>query len=224
MPDLWDRMIVALDLVSEKKIKQVIDSLSPKVNKFKVGLIAYTKFGPKVIKWVKREGGQVFLDFKLFDIPNTMIETAKIFVDLEVWGFTVHIKAGEDSLKVLKAEIRKEAASQKRKVPLIIGVTELTSKTASLTKVVNLARVASKADLDGVVCSVWEADKIKKELGLVTITPGIRRDRGQDDQKRIATVKDVLNNRVDYFVVGRPIIREKDCLKAAKVIIEGDVD
>jgi len=215
----WNKLIVALDLTSEEKIKEVIHSLSPKVKKFKVGLIAYTRFGPQIIKWVKKARADVFLDFKLFDIPNTMVETAKSFVDLGVWAFTVHLKAGEESLRVLKKEILKYAKSRKRRRPLIIGVTELTSSKASLRGVLRLARIAAKSNIDGVVCSVWEAEKIKKQFGLRTITPGIRKKSGGDDQKRVATVKDALNKEVDYFVVGRPIVKAKEAFKAAQQIL-----
>lgn len=215
----WDKLIVALDLTSQRKINEVVNSLSPKVGKFKVGLIAYTKFGPKIINWVKEKKAEVFLDFKLFDIPHTMAETAKAFVDLEVWAFTVHLRAGRQSLKVLKEAVLKEAALKKKKVPLIIGITELTSQETCLKNVLNLAKVANKSNLDGVVCSVWEAKRIKDEFGLITITPGIRKDRGRDDQKRTAAVSDALENKVDYFVAGRPIIKAKDYLKAAEDLL-----
>ncbi len=216
----WNKLIVALDLTSEKEIKKIITSLSPNVKKFKVGLIAYTRFGPKIVKKAKAAGADVFLDFKLFDIPNTMIETAKAFVDLGVWAFTVHLAAGEESLKALKKEILKYAKSRKRRRPLIIGVTELTSKKASLSDVLKLAKIAAKSNIDGVVCSVWEADRVKKEFKLTTITPGIRKKADSDDQKRVATVKDALEGRVDYFVVGRPIVKAKNALIAAKAILE----
>ena len=215
----WNKLIVALDLTSEKKIKELIGTLSPKAKKFKVGLIAYTKFGPEVLKWVKRKRCDVFLDFKLYDIPNTMLEVAKAFVDLGVWAFTVHLKAGGESLQFLKAELGKYARSKKKRRPLIIGVTELTSSKASLAGVLALAKTASVSGIDGVVCSVWESKKIKAKFGLKTITPGIRKNDLKDDQKRIATVSDALRERSDYFVVGRPIIRQKNPYLAAKEVL-----
>ena len=184
----WNKLIVALDVTSQSKLERIVIKLSPKVKKFKIGLIAYTRFGPKIVKEVTKRGGQVFLDFKLFDIPNTMVETAKAFVDLGVWAFTVHLKAGEEALKYLKQEIKKEAKRKRKKAPLIIGVTELTSKKVSPEKVLKLAKVARSAKIDGVVCSVWEAKTIKQKFGLKTITPGIRAKKGADDQKRVATV------------------------------------
>jgi len=215
----WNKLIVALDVVSEKKLKRIVTKLSPKAKKFKIGLIAYTRFGPKVIREVKKRDGEVFLDFKLYDIPNTMVETAKAFIDLGVWAFTVHLKSGEKALRILKKEIKKEAKRKRKKAPLIIGVTELTSKKAAPAKVLALAKVAKKARLDGVVCSVWEAKKIKQRFGLKTITPGIRPKKLKDDQKRVATVKQALKNKVDYFVVGRPIVNKSNYLQAAEQIL-----
>jgi orotidine-5'-phosphate decarboxylase len=218
MEKIWNKLIVALDLNSERKIKEVVYALEGKVKKYKVGLVAYTKFGPKIIRWIKKKKADVFLDFKLFDIPNTMIETVKNFLDLDIWAFTVHIKAGKRSLKLLKEEILKEAKKRKVEPPLIFGVTELTSQKTTLKKVLSLAKIASEANLDGVVCSVWEAREIKEKFKLLTITPGIRKKK-TDDQKRVATVKDAFRNKVDYFVIGRPIIKEKDYLKAAEEIL-----
>ena len=100
----------------------------------------------------------------------------------------------------------------------MVGVTELTSRQASLSKVVSLAKVAYESKLDAVVCSVWEARRIKDDFGLLTITPGIRNKAG-DDQRRVATIEDALREGVDYFVVGRPIVGEKNPLKAAQGIL-----
>ncbi|MCP4653073.1 MAG: orotidine-5'-phosphate decarboxylase [Candidatus Omnitrophica bacterium] len=216
----WGKLIVALDLKSQDEIKKVIEVLAPQVKKFKIGLVAYTKFGPEIIKWVKEQGGEIFLDFKLYDIPNTMAETAKNFVDLDVWAFTVHLKSGREALEILKKKISDYAKEKSKKAPLLIGVTELTSTNASIEKVLELARIGKQSDVDGVVCSVWEAKQIKEALGLLTITPGIRPKQTSDDQKRAATVKSALENKADYFVVGRPIVLENDYLKAAQIVLE----
>jgi len=220
LPKPWKKLIVALDITSEKRAKQIISALAVKKPKFKIGLIAYTSFGPKIIDWVKTKGGSIFLDFKLYDIPNTMVETAKAFVDLGVWAFTVHVKAGEESLKILKKEITAYSRKQKKPRPLIIGVTELTSRKTSLKSVLSLAKIAKKSKIDGVVSSVWEAKKIAKDFKLLTITPGIRKKKTNDDQKRVATVKDALREGSSFFVVGRPIINEKNCLFAAEELLK----
>lgn len=215
----WEKLIVALDTDSPYQIKRAIEVLSPKVKKFKVGLIAYCRMGPKVLNAVNKRGGEVFLDFKLYDIPNTMVETAKNFADWNVWAFTVHIKSGKKNLGILKESLSSYCGRIKKRRPLIIGVTELTSVKSSRRKILDLATKAKEAGIDGVVCSVWEAKQIKETLGLITITPGIREKKGEDDQQRVATVKEAVREKADYFVVGRPIIKEKDYLKAASKIL-----
>jgi len=216
----WNKLIVALDVRSEKKCKRVIAALAPPVTVFKIGPIAYFKSGPAIIEAVTKKGARVFLDFKFYDIPNTMLEAAKNFIDMNIWAFTVHIKAGVAPLAFLRQELANEAKRKRKPRPLIVGVTELTSQLASRQAVLKLASLAKQARLDGVVCSVWEAKAIKERYGLMTITPGIRHKASGDDQRRVATAQDALKEKADYFVVGRPIVGAKDYRKAAEDILE----
>ncbi|MFH1767696.1 MAG: orotidine-5'-phosphate decarboxylase [Candidatus Omnitrophota bacterium] len=216
----WDKLIVALDSDNKRKIKGIVRSLRPKVKKFKLGLIPYSLEGSRLVKWVKQAGGEVFLDLKLYDIPNTMVETARIITDLGVWATTVHIKAGEEALRRVKAAMVVRAKEKKLPVPLLIGVSELTSDKASFAQVMRLVKIGVKSGIDGIVCGVGEAKRIKDFYGrLLVITPGIRNVAAGDDQKRIATVKEALKNKVDYFVVGRPITQASDYLKAARDLL-----
>ncbi len=214
----WEKLIVALDVSSEKKLKKIVTILTPRVKKFKIGLIGYTRFGPRIISWIKKQGGEVFLDLKLFDIPHTMTETAKVMADMGVWGLTVHAKAGRPTLRTLNEQLRQYTRSKQIKKPLIIAVTELTSQSASLKKVRIGAKVAAESGLEAVVCSVREARQIKGEFGLITVCPGIRNAQ-KDDQKRTATVSEAIQAQADFIVVGRPIIQHKDPLTAAQNIL-----
>ncbi|MCF7887557.1 MAG: orotidine-5'-phosphate decarboxylase [Candidatus Omnitrophica bacterium] len=227
MDNLWPRLVVALDLDSEIKIKQIIDELSAKVEKFKIGPVAYTRFGPDAIDWACEKGAEVFLDFKLYDIPNTMAETAKAFIDLDIWAFTVHLKAGRDSISILAEKVSEYAKEKNKRAPLIFGVTELTSKEVSFDQILNLAKQGKKAGIQGIVCSVWEAKAIKQETGLLAVTPGIRPTSQQikenitsDDQKRVANLADAVKAGSDYFVVGRPIVKSDNPYNSAKNLIE----
>ncbi|MCF7876873.1 MAG: orotidine-5'-phosphate decarboxylase [Candidatus Omnitrophica bacterium] len=220
MVDLWPSLVVALDLDSEEKIKNIIEQLTPKAKKFKIGPVAYTRFGPEAINWVCKKGADVFLDFKLYDIPNTMIETAKAFIDLGVWAFTVHLKAGRESISMLTDKISDYAKESDKRAPLVFGVTELTSKKAAPEQILNLAKEGKEAGVQGVVCSVWEAREIKRETGLLTVTPGIRQKPSADDQKRTASLADAVKAGSDYFVVGRPIVKSDNPYRAAESLIE----
>lgn len=215
----WARLIVALDLDDEKKIESVVKTLAPKKVKFKIGSIAFTKFGPKLVKKLVKKKIDVFLDLKLYDIPNTMKETARVITQMGCWAFSVHIKAGLEALRAVRREVR--SVSTKRK-PLILGVTELTSSNATLTEVINLVVQAKSVGLDGVIASSQEAQAIKAKFGntLKVITPGIRNASDEvGDQKRTTTAQTAFKNGANYIVVGRPIIAKRDYLKAAEEIL-----
>ena len=98
MPKQWNRLIVALDLEDKAKIKRVVDKLYPKGVKFKIGSIAFTKFGPDFVRGLIKKGADIFLDLKLYDIPNTMKQAAAIIAQMGCWAFTVHVKAGKEVL------------------------------------------------------------------------------------------------------------------------------
>lgn len=215
----WHKLIVALDVVDEKRLQAIVRALAPRGVVFKVGLITFTAFGPEIIRTLVQQRARVFVDLKLYDIPNTMAECAKELVRLGAWAFTVHARAGSEALRYVKKEIIRAARLHHRRRPLMIGVTELTSNAAGQSAVLQLAKVAKRGGCDGVVCSVWEAKRIKERYRLRTITPGIRKKEAGDDQKRVATVAEALANKVDYFVVGRPIVMADDYLRASLDIL-----
>lgn len=218
---LWGKLIVALDLDSEAEIEKAVDILSLKKVKFKIGSIAFTKFGPQLVEKFTKKNIDIFVDLKLYDIPNTMKETAKVITEMSAWAFTLHIKAGATALVAVKEQVEETAHEKNIRKPLILGVTELTSSKASEEDVLELAALASNAKLDGVIASAKEAAAIKAKFkNLKVITPGIRSvldEKG--DQERITTAKTAFDSGADYIVVGRPIISKKDYLKAAEELL-----
>ncbi|MFA6281418.1 MAG: orotidine-5'-phosphate decarboxylase [Candidatus Omnitrophota bacterium] len=218
----WEKLIVALDLNSEKEIVRAVKVLAPKKAKFKIGSIAFTKFGPALVKKFTRKNIDIFVDLKLYDIPNTMKETARVITEMNCWAFTVHIKSGLEALSAVRDEVKKVAQEKNIRRPLILGVTELTSAKASPEDVLKLVKVAFDAKLDGVIASPQEAKSIKAKFkkALKVVTPGIRSpldDKG--DQKRITTAKTAIASGADFIVVGRPIISKEDYLKAAEEVL-----
>jgi len=222
----WDKLIVALDLEDKEKIGKVVDTLAPKGVKFKIGSIAFTKFGPEFVRnLVNNKGIEIFLDLKLYDIPNTMAKTASVITGLGVWAFTVHLAAGKEALSAVKASVSNTARMHHRNSPLILGVTVLTSSELEMSqrqeqikKLVDLAHITR---LDGVIASPLDVKKIKEVYKdkLKIITPGIRNPQDEtQDQKRVATANQAFFEGADYIVVGRPIINKTDYLQAAKEI------
>ena len=151
----------------------------------------------------------IFIDIKLHDIPNTCVSALRAIKDLKADYLTIHISSG---LKALKAT---KKASNKTK---IVGVTTLTSLDSHSLKqigydkklrklVYHQAKLARKANLDAIVCSAQEAKNVKKIFKKQIITPGIRFNSNNNDQKRVMSPKEAFKNGSDWLVIGRPITK-----------------
>jgi len=217
-------LIVALDVDSGEKAKRLVNLLYPKVKIFKVGLQLFTAEGPAIIKWLIKKKAKVFLDLKLYDIPHTLSQTAKVIIRYGVSIFTVHLSAGKEALLEVKDTLYREAKERKIKRPWIIGVTVLTSQKEKDTnlKITELVKLAQEVGLDGVVASVKDVPMIRRHLNKksLIVCPGIRIEKiKDDDQKRTATLKEAKDLSVDYIVVGRPIIKADDPLYKVEEIL-----
>ncbi len=218
------QLIVALDVDNLKEAQRLVDILYPTVEMFKVGSQLFTSEGPEAVRAIGKKGAQVFLDLKFHDIPNTVFQAVMASTPGVVM-MTVHIKGGREMLESAVRGATEKAKELNIKKPFIIGITRLTSdKNEGSTEedVLDAARLAKHAGLDGVVCSVLEADRIRKEFGkdFLIVTPGIRpKGYSSDDQARVATAKQAAAAGADFIVVGRPIIKAKDPLSVAKSIV-----
>ncbi len=204
------KIFIACDSTNISKIKEIIK----KTQKLKIK-IGY-KFG---LEFLNSKNGRIFLsklkrkiifaDLKLHDIPNTCVSTIKAIKDLKVNYLTIHISSGLEALKACKK------ISGKTK---LIGVTVLTSLDNNALKkigfnksvkklVLHQAKIANEAKLDAIVCSAQEVPFIKKVFKKEIITPGIRFDNKNNDQKRVLTPKQAFQNGSDWLVIGRPITK-----------------
>ena len=228
-------LIVALDFNRYSEARRTIDFLDNLVTYYKVGLEAFVSFGPSIIEYLKLKDKKVFLDLKFHDIPNTVSAAAMATTAYHVDIINVHIQGGKEMLRNCKQEIEEHCASHRLPVPLIIGVTMLTSLDKDyffdyglkfeepMDYVLHLAGIARDAGLNGVVASAKETSQIKKIIGenFITITPGIRPYSYNDnDQKRVLTPAEAKKTGTDFIVVGRPIIRADDPVAATKMILK----
>ncbi|BCA95371.1 orotidine 5'-phosphate decarboxylase [Legionella antarctica] len=209
------KLIVALDFKNQDDALNLIDKLDPSSCALKIGNEMFTLFGGNFIKLLVARQFKVFLDLKFHDIPNTVAQACKACADLGVWMINVHALGGIQMMEAAKNAL--EVYSKDR--PLLIAVTILTSfSEKELTKIgINcaimeqvklLAALARDAGLDGVVSSAHEVQTIKQKCGnkFLTVTPGIRLSNNtRDDQTRVMTPLQAINEGSDYLVVGRPI-------------------
>jgi len=225
--DSKKKIIVAIDTIDTNEALG-LTKLIPNVGAFKLGLEYFCANGPKGIRKISETGIKIFLDLKFHDIPNTVAGAIKASLDLEPFMMTVHLSGGYNMLHRTMEEVKEYCSKKSLKKPLILGVSVLTSidnnDFSSLgiigkveDQVIRLAKLAEHASLDGLVCSAKELKVVKKETekNLILVTPGIRPSGGNvNDQKRIMTPSQAINDGADFLVIGRPITGVSDPKKA----------
>jgi orotidine-5'-phosphate decarboxylase len=203
---------------------------------FKVGSRLFTLEGPTLVRQLTDDGTRVFLDLKFHDIPNTVAQAVEAAVHTGAWMVNVHAAGGVPMMQSAARAARDAAQHLGRPVPLVIGVTVLTSMDDAtlresgverplLAQVVALARMAQAAGLQGVVASPRETASIRTACGeaFTIVTPGIRgASAGTDrhDQSRTMGPKEAVQAGASYIVVGRPIVGAPDPRTAAEAIVE----
>jgi len=208
-PPAADRLIVALDVESTGDAERALAQLGGVTRRYKIGTQLFTASGPAAVEAVTRRGGEVFLDLKFHDIPNTVAAAAHGAAE------------AAHTLGIAR--------------PLVLAVTVLTSldrtalgqelHIASSVEghVLHLSTLARDAGLDGNVASPNEIRAIRNALGprWAIVTPGVRPAGGpHQDQSRVATPRAATQAGADYLVVGRPITGAPDPAQAAAAIIE----
>lgn len=216
-------VIIACDFKNKEELYEFLVPFKGLNPYLKVGMEIFYKEGPELVKKLHADGFRIFLDLKLHDIPNTVESAMKNIASLGVEITNVHAAGG---IKMMEAARRGLDSVEAGKNTKLIAVTQLTSISQEILEnelliKENLADVvktyalnAKKAGLDGVVCSALEAPIIK-ELGLMSVTPGIRfADNSVDDQKRVATPAYAKELGSNFIVVGRAITKAEDPVAA----------
>lgn len=206
-----DRLIVALDVETAEKAKELVENLGDSVQFYKLGLQLFMADGYQaLLKWLADKGKSSFADLKFFDVPNTVASAVRQLNGSHAKFATVH---GND-------EILKAACEAKKDIK-ILAVTVLTSldqadmdalgfKATVKEVVLSRAKRALQIGCDGVISSGVEAPELRKHLGenFLIVVPGIRPVKNtEDDQKRTVDIEEAFNNGADYIVVGRPFLK-----------------
>jgi orotidine-5'-phosphate decarboxylase len=218
-------IIVALDVDSETEARRLVKAIGPRGEFYKVGMELYAVAGMSFVRQLLAEGKQVFLDLKLYDIPETVKRTAAQISRAGVRFLTVHAVG-----QVMRAAQEGSAGSNLQ----LLAVTVLTSfgqadieeqgYTCDISEVVERrARNAVQAGMAGVVASPLEAAAIRNIVGPKTliVTPGVRSTgSAKGDQQRVATPAEALRNGADYLVMGRQITRAADPAAEVERVLE----
>lgn len=222
------KLCVAFDMASKNECLDLAKMLKGLDVWVKIGLRSYLRDGVILLDEIKAVADfKIFLDLKIYDIPNTMADTCEELAKIGVDMINLHASAG----KVAMSEVMNRLNSLKNR-PLVLGVSALTSfdeksffeiYQQSLEKaVLSFSQMAKASGLDGMVCSVFESLMIKKNVGedFLTLTPGIRPfNENKDDQARVADLTTAKANKSDFIVVGRPIYKANNPRKIVEKIL-----
>jgi orotidine-5'-phosphate decarboxylase len=221
-----ERLVLPLDVPTLDEARAWVSRLHGEVGVFKVGLELFTAAGPDAVRMVHDAGAACFLDIKLHDIPRTVSHAVEAATRLGVRYLTVHAANGPTCL-ARAAEAAEGGPTR------LLAVTVLTSLDAAelaaigvakgmKDTVLDRARMAAHAGIDGLVCSPEECGPIRGALGpdVLLVVPGVRPEgSAAGDQKRVATPARAIGDGADLLVVGRPIRDAKDPVAAARAIV-----
>jgi orotidine-5'-phosphate decarboxylase len=221
----YNPIIVALDVDSVARALDLVDSIGPSAEFYKVGMELYAVAGMDFVSQLGSFGKKVFLDLKLYDIGETVKRaTHEICKNEAITFLTVH-----GSRSVMRAAVEGRGGSAVN----LLAVTVLTSfdqddladlgYSVPIAELVELrVKKAAESGIDGIVCSPLEVARVREVGGpkLKLVTPGVRSaGAATGDQKRVATPAEAIENGADYLVIGRQVTRASDPRQACENIL-----
>jgi orotidine-5'-phosphate decarboxylase len=226
MTNVADKIIVALDVATKEKALELVGQLRSEISFFKIGLQLYTAEGPEIVRAVLATGARVWLDLKLYDIPNTVARAVESVSNLGVQMLTIHLSGGSEMIRA--------AIAARSNDMLLLGVTVLTSATEQTLReigitnkvddqVLRLAKLGVEAGIDGLVTSPHEIKSLRREFGdrIKIAVQGIRPTWAEPgDQKRFMTPRQAIEAGVDYIGIGRPITVHPQPTEAVAKILD----
>ena len=223
---MTDKLILALDVDRADEALAYVRLLKPYLSLFKVGNQLFTREGRDIVKAIRAEGVDVFLDQKWHDIPQTVTHAVTSAVDLDIRYVTIHASGGLEMMQAAQAAVKGTRTE-------ILAVTVLTSlddnaleqigfgRTAA-EQVVRMAKLAVQAGVGGLVCSPQEIALIREQVPepVKLITPGVRSGKdAMGDQKRTLSAAEALKRGANHLVIGRPITKAADPVAATLALI-----
>lgn len=225
-------IIVALDCDRTRAL-ELADMLSGHALWVKVGMTLFYREGPRIVHELKERGFKVFLDLKLHDIPHQVEGacTSALLCGADI--ISIHGLGGKEMMRAaVRAKQAQDTHASSVISPKIIAISVLTSMNDEALHEIGvdataaheaqiLAELACAQGVDGMVCSAFEARKMRELFGSqgLIVCPGIRmQGNAHADQARVATPSFAREEGASMIVVGRPITEADDPVLAYKSI------
>ncbi len=216
-------IIVAIDETDLNKAKTIIENLDNEKCMLKIGSVSFNSIGHEIIWFSSQKGFEIFLDLKLHDIPNTVKKSIEGLKLLPINMLTIHCSGGSEMMRAAMDAVSDTDIK-------IFGVTALTSlddentndiyKRTVYDHVNYMLDLAETSGINGIVCSPHELNLVTKRKNLLSITPGIRLEKANDDQKRVMTPSQAVKLGANHIVIGRPITSSNNINKSLNDIYE----
>ena len=217
-------LCIALD-TDKERAKEIIEELKGLNLFFKVGPYLYFSSRGEIVDRIKDYGFKLFIDFKFYDIPNTVRLAIRSVEEMGADLTTIHILGGKEMIE--------EAIKERRKTK-IVGVTLLTSHNENFLRnmgvaydlkeyVLKLADAGISLGLDGIVCSGREVKYLKENIKkpFIAVVPGISYGEvAGEDQKRTVSIEEAKVKGADIIVMGRSLINRRNLRKEVMKILE----
>lgn len=217
------QIFVAMDNMEEAARDKFMNDLGDAPVNIKLGLEFFSQLGPKgLVDFHNKYQKNIFFDYKLHDIPNTVAKAIKSLEGLPIKYLTIHMTGGREMVKAAMEAKRKYIPNTK-----ILGVSFLTSLgkddfnelwdiEGSKEDFGRLFKMGLEEGIDGFILSPHELPiitSLEENLNLkaLKVTPGIRfSDQAAGDQKRVATPESAFNDGADFLVMGRPLTQAEN--------------
>jgi orotidine-5'-phosphate decarboxylase len=228
--NMAERLIVALDVRSPDVARPLVKKLDGIVSFYKIGLwLLFAEGTDKLIDELIDDGKNVFLDYKMLDIGETVREGVTRAKDRGVKFVTVHAENDE----IMKAAVEGKEGSSSIKIFTITVLTSMddadlreSGYRLTVKELIELrVRKSIECGCDGIIASAADNPNEIRQLvnnqGLLIATPGIRPEGfSADDHKRLASPTQAIRDGADYLVMGRPIINDNDPASMARTVIK----
>jgi orotidine-5'-phosphate decarboxylase len=228
---LRERLIVSLDLGTPREALRLVDELARVVGMFKVGKSLYMNSGPDFVREIRRRGGEVFLDLRFHDNAASVCRAAVEATRLGVRMFDLHPRGSIDVMERVRCEVTRACRGEGLRRPQILAVAMLAglNRTGATPtdawaprRVVQFARLALDAALDGVLTSPHETARLRAACGrrFLVISSGLGRSRGWEAAECPFGAAEAVRAGADYLVVSGPIWRASEPIRAVREITD----
>jgi orotidine-5'-phosphate decarboxylase len=230
---LRERLIVSLDLRDRDDALRLVDRLARVVGMFKVGRALFVGGGPDFIREIRRRGAEVFLDLKFHDSPQKVLRAAVEATRLGVKMFDIHpygsTCGSTDMMTRTRAEVARICRTEGLRRPSILAIATLAEMKSTISspqtlscpdRVAQIARFAADASLDGVVTWPQEVPRVRNTCGrrFIIVTSGVQ--LREINGANAITAADAIRAGADYVVVGSPIWRAAEPVRAVREITD----